>query len=124
MIFAEDVRAVLWVCLIAKTNVWMCIPQFIMLTKDGFPHLHCHVHSAIPGPLRLQQKIIPVRCSVKLALHHVTFPTHHHHPNVSTFLPVNEITFIIGSFLSGIPTVFQRSAPFRDVQPSSGTRYL
>ena len=31
-----DVMAVFWACLIAATNLQMCIPQFITLTKGKF----------------------------------------------------------------------------------------
>jgi len=98
---AGDVMAVFWACLIATSNLQMCIPQFITFAKGKFvmvalltllgdapspssPPSDTHSTSPIsPNSLntvvhgtrksRTLRKITPARCYGELALHNVTF---------------------------------------------------
>jgi len=97
---AGDVMAVFWACLIATSNLQMCIPQFITLAKGKFamvalltlvgdtpsssPPSDAHPTSPTsPNSLntithgtrksRTLRKITPARCYGELALHNVTF---------------------------------------------------
>ena len=124
-ISAGDVMAVFWACLIAASNLQMCIPQFIILTKGKFamaalldvvdskPTLPVSASSPKFSrkiyPLR---KIVPTKCSGELALNNVSFaypsrPTVSVLKDVSLFLPANETTFIVGSSGSGKSTIAQ-----------------
>ena len=116
--------AVFWVCLIATSNLQMCIPQFIILAKGKFAmaDLLGVVADSKPSPLvsspKFSRKILPLRkikpskCSGELALNKVSFaypsrPTVTVLKDVSLFLPANETTFIVGSSGSGKSTVAQ-----------------
>ena len=75
-ISADDVMTGFWACLIATSNVHMCIPQFIILAKGKFSMVSLISLATSPPQswnLRVLKKIMPVRCSDKLALHNVTF---------------------------------------------------
>ncbi|KAF8212117.1 P-loop containing nucleoside triphosphate hydrolase protein [Mycena galopus ATCC 62051] len=125
-----DVMAVFWACLIATSNLQMCIPQFIVLTKGKFAMVSLLTlvdsddHDSGDAPLtpspssrslrkrsnRSLRKIRPIRCAGEFALHNVTFaypsrPTVPVLQDVSLFLPANETTFIVGSSGSGKSTV-------------------
>ena len=123
---AGDVMAVFWACLIATSNLQMCIPQFIILAKGKFAmaSLLGVVADSTPSPLvpaslpKFSRKIHPLRkikpskCSGELALNNVSFaypsrPTLSVLKNVSLFLPANETTFIVGSSGSGKSTIAQ-----------------
>src|SRR5882762_504966 len=112
-----NVMAVFWACLIATSNLQMCIPQFITLAKGKFAMASLialiessssdlsspdssprFIHHRRPTYLK---KIIPPKCSGELALHDITFsyPTRPTLPvlqDVSLFLPAHETTFIVG----------------------------
>jgi len=127
-----DVMAVFWACLIATSNLQMCIPRWITLAKGKFAMVELMglvVDSAAPLPPQNQyppsspnhrrshsrtlRKITPNRCMGELALHNLTF----NYPSrstsepvlsdVSLFLPAHELTFIVGSSGSGKSTVAQ-----------------
>ena len=122
---AGDVMAVFWACLIATSNLQMCIPQFIVLAKGKFAiaALLGVVADSNPSPppvsqLKFARKIHPLRkikpskCCGELALNNVSFaypsrPTLSVLKNVSLFLPANETTFIVGSSGSGKSTIAQ-----------------
>ena len=124
---AGDVMAVFWACLIAASNLQMCIPQFIILAKGKFAIaalLEVTVDSKSTSPVSPisppkfsrkilpLRKIIPSRCSGELALNNVSFaypsrPTVSVLKDVSLFLPANETTFIVGSSGSGKSTIAQ-----------------
>lgn len=98
---AGDVMAVFWACLIATSNLQMCIPQFITITKGKYAIVALltlvDTHSDAPPPYspapaspssqsikstksrvpkhRSTQlrKIVPRKCIGELALHGVTF---------------------------------------------------
>ena len=98
---AGDVMAVFWACLIATSNLQMCIPQFITLAKGKFamvalltlvgdtptssPPSDAHpmsptspnsLNTVVHGTTRKSRtlrKITPARCYGELALHNVTF---------------------------------------------------
>jgi ATP-binding cassette, subfamily B (MDR/TAP), member 1 len=127
---AGDVMAVFWACLIATSNLQMCIPQFITLAKGKFaiaallgvvadskpftpvvpePTLS-HLSFIRRKSLRSLRKITPATCSGKLALNNVSFsyssrPTLTVPKDVSLFPPAHETTFIVGSSGSGKSTI-------------------
>jgi ATP-binding cassette subfamily B (MDR/TAP) protein 1 len=96
---AGDVMAVFWACLIATSNLQMCIPQFITITKGKYamvalltlvdshtdapplapysptsPQSVTSRKSRIPKHRSTQlRKIVPRKCAGELALHGVTF---------------------------------------------------
>ncbi|KAJ7271891.1 P-loop containing nucleoside triphosphate hydrolase protein [Mycena haematopus] len=125
-----DVMAVFWACLIATSNLQMCIPQFIVLAKGKFAMVSLLTlvdsddndfgdvpltpspssHSLRKRLNRSLRKIRPVRCAGEFALHNITFaypsrPTVPVLQDVSLFLPANETTFIVGSSGSGKSTI-------------------
>ena len=111
---AGDVMAVFWACLIASSNLQMCIPQFIVLTKGKLSMVALldvvAPFSKDPMSTVIPRKIIPSKCSGGLALHNVTFaypsrPTVPVLSDVSLFLPANDTTFIVGASGSGKSTV-------------------
>jgi ATP-binding cassette subfamily B (MDR/TAP) protein 1 len=115
--------AVFWACLIATSNMQMCIPQFIVLAKGKFAmvSLLSLVDSDdddfgdVPSTRSLRKhrnlrKIRPQRCAGEFALHNITFaypsrPTVPVLQDVSLFLPAYETTFIVGSSGSGKSTI-------------------
>ncbi|KAJ6597005.1 P-loop containing nucleoside triphosphate hydrolase protein [Mycena vulgaris] len=128
-----DVMAVFWACLIATSNLQMCIPQFIVLAKgkfamvslltlidsndDDFGDVPLTPNSKSPSTRSLRKrlnrnlrKIRPARCAGEFALHNITFaypsrPTVPVLQDVSLFLPAYETTFIVGSSGSGKSTI-------------------
>ena len=132
---AGDVMTVFWACLIATSNLQMCIPQFITLAKGKFaiatllaiignskPSTPSTPSSSTPSRRSLR-KIIPSRCFGELAFHNISFtypsrPTIPVLKDVSLFLPANETTFIVGSSGSGKSTIAQLL--LRMYQPQQG----
>lgn len=126
-----DVMAVFWACLIATSNLQMCIPQLIVITKGKFAMvaLLSLVQSTPQLPLGRSlstlytptkagkrptqlRKIVPADCTGGLELCDVTFaypsrPTVPVLRDVSVFLPAGETTFIVGASGSGKSTVAQ-----------------
>ncbi|KAJ7774954.1 P-loop containing nucleoside triphosphate hydrolase protein [Mycena metata] len=128
-----DVMAVFWACLIATSNMQMCIPQFITLAKgkfamvslltlvdsddDGFGDVPLTPDFKSPSTRSLRKrvnrslrKIRPARCAGEFALHNITFaypsrPTVPVLQDVTLFLPAYETTFIVGSSGSGKSTI-------------------
>ncbi|KAJ6496976.1 P-loop containing nucleoside triphosphate hydrolase protein [Mycena vitilis] len=128
-----DVMAVFWACLIATSNMQMCIPQFIVLAKGKFAMVSLLTlvdsdegdddfgdvpltpdrKSLSTHSLRKRhhlRKIRPARCTGEFALHNITFaypsrPTVPVLQDVSLFLPAYETTFIVGSSGSGKSTI-------------------
>ncbi|KAK0457549.1 ABC transporter type 1, transmembrane domain-containing protein [Desarmillaria tabescens] len=91
-----DVMAIFWTCLIATSNLQMCIPKFITLTKGKFamvallaladseeagaltpvsPSYYSRASIFHGRPVRSTHlpKIIPSKCHGEIALHNVTF---------------------------------------------------
>ena len=127
-----DVTTVFWACLIASSNLQMCIPQFIIFAKGKFamaalvtlmestaappddhhgPTVHTPLYKRSRRTTELR-KIIPSSCSGELELLDVTFaypsrPTMPVLSNVSVFLPAGETTFIVGGSGSGKSTIAQ-----------------
>ncbi|TCD65298.1 hypothetical protein EIP91_002823 [Steccherinum ochraceum] len=119
-----DVTAVFWACLIASSNLQMCIPQFIVFAKGKFAmaSLMAVVDSTATSagsktnsvalsrrPTNLR-KILPRGCQGGLELTEVTFfypsrPTIPTLDDVSIFLPAGETTFIVGGSGSGKSTI-------------------
>ncbi|KAJ7125492.1 P-loop containing nucleoside triphosphate hydrolase protein [Mycena crocata] len=128
-----DVMAVFWACLIATSNLQMCIPQFIVLAKgkfamvslltlidsddDDFGDVPLTPSPKSPStrsfPKRFNRnlrKIRPARCAGEFALHNISFaypsrPTVPVLQDVTLFLPAYETTFIVGSSGSGKSTI-------------------
>ncbi|KAF8996595.1 P-loop containing nucleoside triphosphate hydrolase protein [Cyathus striatus] len=105
---AGDVMAVFWACLIATSNLQMCVPQLITVTKGKLAMVE--LLSLIPenttqaAPRGLLQ-------STSRSLHTLQ-PHSPPLPNrvlsdVSLFLPAGEMTFIVGSSGSGKSTIAQ-----------------
>lgn len=135
---AGDVMAVFWACLIATSNLQMCIPQFIILAKGKFAmvSLISLVESSTPSPLPSRagpiknarrptylKKIVPGKCAGELAIHNVSFaypsrPTMPVLEDVTLFLPAHETTFIVGGSGSGKSTIAQLL--LRMYEPQSG----
>ncbi|KII91881.1 hypothetical protein PLICRDRAFT_104545 [Plicaturopsis crispa FD-325 SS-3] len=124
---AGDVMSVFWACLIATSNLQMCIPQFIVLAKGKFAiaELLALVDAPAPGQLHRRptylRKIAPAKCEGEFALHDVTFayPSRPGMPvlsNVSLFLPARETTFIVGGSGSGKSTIAQLLLRMYDAQ--------
>ena len=118
------VMAVFWACLIATSNLQMCIPQIIVLSKGKFSMaaLLALVESAPASPSSANpklarrpariRKIVPGRCHGEFELDGVTFaypsrPTMPVLQDVSIFLPSNETSFIVGGSGSGKSTIAQ-----------------
>jgi hypothetical protein len=132
-----NVMAVFWVCLIATSNLQMCIPQFITLAKGKFAmaSLIALIESSSSSnpsssdsssilihhhrrPTYLK-KITPIKCSGELALHGIIFsyPTRPTLPvlqDVSLFL--NDIH---GRWLR-LGQIHHRTAAFAGVRPYVG----
>jgi ATP-binding cassette subfamily B (MDR/TAP) protein 1 len=149
-ISAGDVMSVFWACLIATSNMQMCIPQLITLTKGKFAAVSLlglidGTHLASPSPTITNQssvtilsphkhrrpmylrKIVPPRCTGEFTLHNVTFaypsrPTVPVLTHVSIYLPANETTFIVGGSGSGKSTLAQLL--LRMYNPQDGTIQL
>ncbi|TFY75306.1 hypothetical protein EWM64_g8705, partial [Hericium alpestre] len=140
---AGDVMAVFWACLIATTNLQMCIPHVITLAKGKFAmsSLIALVEQPTTSPASLGRrgsvasqlvnvgkrrtaasfkKIIPPKCDGELGINNVTFA----YPSrsvpvlsdITMYLAAREMTFIIGGSGSGKSTVAQLLLRLYDVQ--------
>ncbi|KAF8891135.1 P-loop containing nucleoside triphosphate hydrolase protein [Gymnopilus junonius] len=109
---AGDVMTVFWACLIASSNLQMCIPQFIVLAK-GKSAMVSLLTVAAPVPSQgvpSSNQLTPSKCFGGFAMYNVTFaypsrPTVPVLSNVSLFLPANDTTFVVGSSGSGKSTL-------------------
>ncbi|EKM56629.1 uncharacterized protein PHACADRAFT_253850 [Phanerochaete carnosa HHB-10118-sp] len=130
-ISAGDVMAVFWACLIATSNLQMCVPQLIIIAKGKFSMASLinlaqssveptvgHSASTLYTPLKparhtsTLRKIIPGTYKGGLELCDVTFayPSRPDVPvlrDVNIFIPAQEMTFIVGASGSGKSTVGQ-----------------
>ncbi|OSX58365.1 hypothetical protein POSPLADRAFT_1082762, partial [Postia placenta MAD-698-R-SB12] len=126
-----DVMSVFWACLIATSNLQMCIPQLIVLNKGKFSMAALvaladstvtapigQSNSTVHAPSKLTRrpthirKIVPAKCRGEFELDNVTFayPSRPSMPviqDVSIFLPSHEMSFIVGGSGSGKSTVAQ-----------------
>ncbi|KAF9472081.1 P-loop containing nucleoside triphosphate hydrolase protein [Pholiota conissans] len=121
---AGDVMTVFWACLIATSNLQMCIPQLIVFTKgkNAMAALLELVESSSepPAPSRpkrankrrseVKPKPTQKKFSGGLALQNVSFaypsrPETDVLSDVSVFLPSNEMTFVVGGSGSGKSTI-------------------
>ncbi|KAJ7207987.1 P-loop containing nucleoside triphosphate hydrolase protein [Mycena pura] len=104
---AGDVMTVFWACLMATTNLQLCIPQFIQLAqgKHAFESLLALVdtHDTTETPL-------PVPCRADIMLRDVVFayPSRPGVPvlrDITLCLPAHAPTFIVGPSGSGKSTI-------------------
>ncbi|KAJ7152997.1 P-loop containing nucleoside triphosphate hydrolase protein, partial [Mycena filopes] len=104
---AGDVMAVFWACLMATTNLQLCIPQFILLSKGKFALTSLlalvDAHDATEAP-------IPVACTADILLRDVSFayPSRPAVPilrAVTLALPAHKTTFIVGPSGCGKSTI-------------------
>ncbi|CCM02000.1 uncharacterized protein FIBRA_04074 [Fibroporia radiculosa] len=120
-----DVMAVFWACLIATSNLQMCIPQLMVLGKGKFSMaaLLTLVESGAAAPLGRSKSVSSKRrvrlrgitlekCKGEFELDNVTFaypsrPTIPVLRDVSIFISSNEISFIVGGSGSGKSTIAQ-----------------
>jgi len=139
------VMAVFWACLIATSNLQMCIPQFMILAKGKFAiaallaltddsssssnpsSTTTLVHRKLRHRPTNFRKIVPGRCLGEFALQDVSFaypsrPTVPVLSNVSLFLPAHETTFIVGGSGSGKSTI--AALLLRLYAPTSGSVHL
>lgn len=139
-----DVMAVFWACLIATSNLQMCIPQLIVIAKGKFAMVSLitvaessvaptsgHSASTLYTPVKSAQqtstlrKIIPETCKGGIELFDVTFayPSRPDVPvlrDVSMFLPEQETTFIVGASGSGKSTIGQLLLRMYRLHPQQG----
>ncbi|KAI0316650.1 P-loop containing nucleoside triphosphate hydrolase protein [Amylostereum chailletii] len=135
---AGDVMAVFWACLIATTNLQMCVPHFITLAKGKFAmsSLIGLVEAPTPVPAVRRgsvfstlprrktanfRKIIPKQFHGDISLHNVTFaypsrPTAPVLNDVTMFIAAGETTFIVGGSGSGKSTIAQLLLRMYDIQ--------
>ena len=124
-----DVMAVFWACLIATSNLQMCIPQLIIIAKGKFAMASLvtlaestpeptvgRSASTLYAPLKgakhisSLRRIVPSSCQGGIELSDVSF-AYPSRPDVcvlrdiSIFIPAKEITFIVGGSGSGKSTI-------------------
>ena len=139
------VMSVFWACLIATSNLQMCIPQLIVLTKGKFAMVSlltlAQSQSREPVPYganmlspiaksrrpSMFRKIRPPHCRGHIELCEVTFaypsrPTMPVLQDISIFLPPGETSFIVGGSGSGKSTLAQLL--LRMYTPRSGSIVL
>ncbi|KAM5532993.1 hypothetical protein V8D89_013335 [Ganoderma adspersum] len=137
------VMSVFWACLIATSNLQMCIPQLIVLTKGKFamaslltlaqsqsasgpygvpltPNKSCRTSSTF-------RKIRPAKCHGHFEFTDVSFaypsrPTMPVLQDISIFLPPQETSFIVGGSGSGKSTLAQLL--LRMYTPTVGSIFL
>ncbi|KAI0703024.1 P-loop containing nucleoside triphosphate hydrolase protein [Cytidiella melzeri] len=139
-----DVTTVFWACLIATSNLQMCIPQLIVIAKGKFamaslltlaestpkPSLGRST-STLYTPLRSSKAaitlrgIIPDRCRGDIELSNVTFaypsrPTMPVLRNVNIYLAAQDTTFIVGSSGSGKSTIAHLLQRMYDISKGCG----
>nr|WCD39451.1 Ste6-1 [Ganoderma boninense] len=137
------VMSVFWACLIATTNLQMCIPQLIVLTKGKFAMaslltLAQSQSTSCPYGVPLTpnkarrtsatfRKIRPAKCHGHFEFTDVSFaypsrPTMPVLQDISIFLPPQETSFIVGGSGSGKSTLAQLL--LRMYTPSTGSIFL
>ncbi|TFK52865.1 P-loop containing nucleoside triphosphate hydrolase protein [Heliocybe sulcata] len=133
---AGDVMTVFWACLISTSNLQMCLPQLVVLTKGkvAMASLLRLVEEPVEAPVLVNsastlytplstgvklsknaatlRRITPPRCEGEFVLHDVTFaypsrPSVAVLKDVSLYLPAGETTFIVGGSGSGKSTIAQ-----------------
>ncbi|KAJ6524462.1 hypothetical protein DFH09DRAFT_1329514, partial [Mycena vulgaris] len=104
---AGDVMAVFWACLMAATNLQLCIPQFILLAKGKFALTS--LLALVDAP-EIAEAPAPVSCRADITLRDVSFayPSRPALPilrTVALSLPARQTTFIVGPSGSGKSTI-------------------
>ena len=137
------VMSVFWACLIATSNLQMCIPQLIVLTKGKFAMaslLTLAQSQSASGPYGVPltpnksrrtsstfRKIRPSKCHGHFEFTYVSFaypsrPTMPVLQDISIFLPPQETSFIVGGSGSGKSTLAQLL--LRMYTPTVGSIFL
>lgn len=137
------VMSVFWACLIATSNLQMCIPQLIVLTKGKFAMVSLMTLAqsqsnltpyggVLLSPIKsrrpsLFRKIVPSHCKGHFELSDVSFaypsrPTMPVLQDISIFLPPQETSFIVGGSGSGKSTLAQLL--LRMYNPTAGSIFL
>ncbi|KAI0752746.1 P-loop containing nucleoside triphosphate hydrolase protein [Daedaleopsis nitida] len=138
------VMSVFWACLIATSNLQMCIPQLIVLTKGKFAMVSLLTLAqsesnvtpyggVILSPIvkarrpSMFKKIYPPVCRGHFEFSDVSFaypsrPTMPVLQDISIFLPPQETSFIVGGSGSGKSTLAQLL--LRMYNPTSGSIFL
>ena len=137
------VMSVFWACLIATSNLQMCIPQLIVLTKGKFAMaslLTLAQSQSASGPYGVPltpnksrrtsstfRKIRPSKCHGHFEFTDVSFaypsrPTMPVLQDISIFLPPQETSFIVGGSGSGKSTLAQLL--LRMYTPTVGSIFL
>ena len=108
-----DVMSVFWACLIASSNMQMCLPQLMVLNKGKFAvaELLTMIGDDGQGSVKKMKPVVPAQeCTGEMALQNVTFsypsrPTIPVLLDVSIYLPARDLTFIVGGSGSGKSTI-------------------
>ncbi|TFK81610.1 P-loop containing nucleoside triphosphate hydrolase protein [Polyporus arcularius HHB13444] len=138
------VMSVFWACLIATSNLQMCIPQLIVLTKGKFAMVSLMTLAqsrsdvtpyggVLLSPTKshrrpsIFRRIRPAHCRGHFELSDVSFaypsrPTLPVLQDISIFLPPQEMSFIVGGSGSGKSTLAQLL--LRMYNPTSGSIFL
>ncbi|KAJ7119608.1 P-loop containing nucleoside triphosphate hydrolase protein [Mycena epipterygia] len=104
---AGDVMAIFWACLMAATNLQLCIPQFILLAKGKFALASL---LALVDARDAAEAPVPVPCLADIMFRDVSFayPSRPALPilrTVTLCLPARKTTFITGPSGSGKSTI-------------------
>lgn len=108
-----DVMSVFWACLIASSNLQMCLPQVIVVNNGKWAVAELLSMTEPRDSSKQMSPIIPGDyCDGELSLQTVTFaypsrPTMPVLRDVSIYLPAGDLTFIVGGSGSGKSTISQ-----------------
>ncbi|KAJ7302356.1 P-loop containing nucleoside triphosphate hydrolase protein [Mycena albidolilacea] len=104
---AGDVMAVFWACLMAATNLQLCIPQFIILSRGKF------ALASLLALVDAEEDVEPqaqIPCHEEITLQDISFayPSRPAQPilrAVTLVFPAHQTTFVVGASGSGKSTI-------------------
>ncbi|KAJ6510566.1 P-loop containing nucleoside triphosphate hydrolase protein [Mycena sanguinolenta] len=104
---AGEVMAIFWACLMAATNLQLCIPQFILLSKGKFAFTSL---LALVDAETVDEGPAQVLCHADILLQDISFayPSRPAVPilrTVTLSFPASKMTFVVGSSGSGKSTI-------------------